>query len=196
MKKFLQAAALTALVAAGSGGSTVASAATVNCPGTVVVTDREFTLDTSLASTCLATGVGNINGNNDAINALGYVTLDKSDDATTGLFPLAMSIVGSGTTGGTFSISGIVGFSSLVIAFKSGRGQLDPDWAAFKLAAGVLSGTWSISQQSLSHVNLYGIKDSISIDPIPVPAGIILMLSGLAGLAGLARMRKASSKAA
>ena len=196
MKKFLQAAALTALVAAGFGGSTVASAATVNCPGTVVVTDREFTLDTSPASTCLATGVGNISGSNDAINLLGYVTLDKSDDATTGLFPLAMSIVGSGTTSGTFSISGIIGFSSLVIAFKSGEGQLDPDWAAFKLAAGVLSGTWSISgRQSLSHVNLYGIKDKITIDPVPVPAGIILMLSGLAGLAGLARMRKAAAKA-
>ena len=196
MKKFLQAAALTALVAAGFGGSTVASAATVNCPGTVVVTDREFTLDTSPASTCLATGVGNISGSNDAINLLGYVTLDKSDDATTGLFPLAMSIVGSGTTSGTFSISGIIGFSSLVIAFKSGEGQLDPDWAAFKLAAGVLSGTWSISgRQSLSHVNLYGIKNKITIDPVPVPAGIILMLSGLAGLAGLARMRKAAAKA-
>src|SRR5689334_18897018 len=34
------------------GWSVSASAATVNCPGTLVTTDREFTLDTAVAATC------------------------------------------------------------------------------------------------------------------------------------------------
>ena len=62
------------------GWSVSASAAPVNCPGTAATTDREFTLDTGvLTATCYQWGTGNLNGNGDFINGLGYVTLDKSD---------------------------------------------------------------------------------------------------------------------
>jgi hypothetical protein len=65
---------------------------TVSCPGTVATTDREFSLTTaSPGATCLLTGTGNLNGNGDAINALGYITLDKSDDGSSGLLPNALS---------------------------------------------------------------------------------------------------------
>ncbi len=48
----------------------------------------------------------------------------------------------------------------------------------------------------LSHLSVYTSDyRPIKIDPIPLPGGIILLLSGLAGLAGLARMRKAANKA-
>src|SRR5262245_52748488 len=62
-------------------------AAPVFCPGTAATTDREFSLTTTPDATCLAFGPGNINGNNDVINLLGYVTLDKSDDASSGAAP-------------------------------------------------------------------------------------------------------------
>src|SRR5262245_36010201 len=93
--------ALAAAICIGSG----ARAAVVSCPGTPATTDREFILTTTPGATCLASASGNINGNGDAINALGYTTLDKSDDNTTGLFDGALVIVGSGTTGGTFSFT-------------------------------------------------------------------------------------------
>src|SRR4249919_3377312 len=72
-------------VAVGLGVCAVnsAHAVAVDCPGTAsITTDREFTLTTDVASFCLASGTGNINGNGDPINniAPGYVTLDKSDD--------------------------------------------------------------------------------------------------------------------
>ena len=69
----------TAVVAAAVVFGSSAYAATVSCPGTAATTDREFTLTTSVAATCLAFAGGNINMNNDAINQLGYVNIDKSD---------------------------------------------------------------------------------------------------------------------
>src|SRR5262245_43638101 len=64
------------------GLSMRANAAVVFCPGTPQLTDREFSLTTSVAATCIGSNMGNLNGNGDAVNALGYVTIDKSDNAT------------------------------------------------------------------------------------------------------------------
>jgi PEP-CTERM motif len=165
-----------------------AQADVISCPGTAATTDREFTLTTAIAATCLAFGTGNINGNGDAINSLGYTLLDKSDDSISGLTPFNwLSITGSGTTGGGFSFTAPPGYTSFVIAFKSGEGQLDPDWAAFLLPAGILSGSWSISgQQSLSHANLYGLRGSSF--QVPEPSTLVLFGIAFAGLA-LARHR-------
>jgi hypothetical protein len=159
-----------------------AHAAPISCPGTVVTTDREFTVNTTPSATCFATGTGNLTGDNDSINDLGYTTLDKSDDGTTGLFPNALTIVGMGQTSGTFSISPLVlqNYTNLLIGFKAGEGQLDPDWAVFALSADALSGTWTISgQQSLSHANLYGMPGETPA-PIPEPASMLLLGTGLA----------------
>jgi len=170
-----------------------AAAVTVSCPDTISTGDREFMITTDPGTAlCLAFGTGNVNGNSDAINSLGYITLDKSDDTITGIFPLALtgspslvSGLGGGDPPATFSFSA-PGYTDFVIAFKSGEGQLDPDWAAFLLPAGVTSGNWAISgQQELSHVNLYG-----RLSPVPLPATAWLLLTGVAGLGALARRQR------
>src|SRR4051812_31837165 len=86
------------------GASSSAFAGLLSCPGTLATTDREFTIDIAGTASCLATASGNLSGDNDAINALGYITLDKSNDDTTGLTPFNwLTITSSGTTNGTFS---------------------------------------------------------------------------------------------
>jgi hypothetical protein len=173
-----------------------ASAAPVLCPGTPGTGDREFMVDTTPSATCLAYALGNISGNGDAVNDLGLVTLDKSDDGTDGLLQGALSITGAGSTSGTFTISPLAwaSYSQLVIAFKAGDGQLDPDWAAFLLLPNASFGTWSISgQQSLSHANLYGgelLGTPRGVPEIPEPTSMLLLGSGLAALAAHRRRRR------
>lgn len=197
-KKYMIGMAFTCGLLMSSG---LANAATVACPGTDGTGDREFQLDTATVATCLASGVGNINGNSDAINALGYITLDKSDNNSSDmLYPLALTIVGSGTLGGSFSFVAPSGYFNFVIAFKSGQGDLDPDWAAFALPAGVTSGLWSIisGEQSLSHANLYAKEcpgECSPLETVPLPAGILLLISAIGGLGFLARFRKAGAAA-
>ena len=167
-----------------------ASAATVNCPGTVSTSDREFSLTTDPGATCLASGPGNINGNNDVVNQMGYVTIDKSDDGVFG--GLTFTPPTSGLSG-TFAINA-PGFFNFVIGLKSGEGRLNPDWAAFLLPAGVLFGSWSISgSQELSHAVLYG-----NPTHTPLPGALVLMGTALAGSYGIGkwRRRRSSSRAA
>jgi hypothetical protein len=179
-------AALTLLL----GLSASASAIPVNCPGSLPTTDREFTLDTTPTAVCQAFGTGNINGNNDVVNQAGWTTLDKSDDNTTGILDGYLTITGSGTTSGTFAINPLAwaSFGSLALGFKSGEGQLDPDWAVFTLLPNATSGTWSISgAQSLSHANLYG-RDAAP-PTVPEPTSMLLLGTGLVGLATRLRRR-------
>lgn len=186
-----------------AGGEVRAATVSVSCPGTAAATDREFTIATDPGSTCFASGTGNISGedsgaNPDPLFALlatglgpGHILIDKSDDTTSGLFP-------NGALSGSPSlISGLSGdwsfllppgtWTNVVIAFKSGQNQLDPDWAAFLLPDGVTSGTWSISgQNALSHVNLYAQRTTT---PIPLPAAGFLLIGALGGLGLVARRR-------
>ncbi len=186
LRRLCAPAVLTLLIL---GWSASASATPVNCPGTAATTDREFTLDTAVAATCYQYGTGNLNGSGDAINALGFVTLDKSDDNTTGTHDGWLTITGQGTTSGTFTISPLAwtSYGTILLALKSGEGVLNPDWAVFSLASGTLSGNWSISgNQALSHSNLYG-GDPTTI-PTPEPTSMVLLGTGLIGVA--ARMRR------
>ena len=186
--KFIGVPAVAVLIAT-TAFSQLASAVPISCPGTVATTDREFTLDTTPASSCLAFGTGNINGNGDDINDLGFITIDKTDDGTSGTNPNALTTTPLNMgLNGTFTFTPPAGFTNFVIGFKSGEGQLDPDWAAFLLPAGVTSGSWSISgQQELSHANLYGQQGS---NQVPEPG--MLALLGLAAVAGLTVFRRRS----
>ena len=171
-----------------------AASVTVYCPGSASTTDREFSVTTDPGTaTCILYGAGNLNGNNDPVNQLapGYLTLDKSDDLLSGVLPGSLTATPP-TSGlsGTFSITA-PGYTDFIIAFKTGEGQIDPDWAAFRLPAGVTSGSWSISgQQEMSHSILYG-----RLTPVPLPAAAWLLLSGVAGLGALARRRRATEPA-
>jgi hypothetical protein len=91
---------------------------------------------------------------------------------------------------GTFSLTAslLSGFTDFVIAFKTGQGNLNPDWAAFKLPAGVTSGTWTISgSQALSHANLYG-----KVSAIPLPAAGVLLLTLACGF-GILKHRQSTT---
>lgn len=180
-----------------------AHAATTMCPGTEATTDREFSLTTTPGSTCIGYGVGNINGNPGGANPdpifslglfpMGAVLLDKTDDGPDPIGSVVLTTTGS--TSGSFSIFVPTGFTltNAVLGFKSGEGQLDPDWAAFLLPLGVLSGSWAIDNsaatgnQALSHANLYG---TLVPSVIPLPAGGLLLISALGGLAMLRRRKK------
>lgn len=186
--KSLVAAAAMALAASANAG-------TVMCGG-----ERMFSLTSEPTASCFRTGTGNISGNGDAINDLGFTTIDKSDSADTGTLDGALMITGQNSTSGTFTINPIVYtmFDEIVLGFKVGQGQLDPDWAAFLLADGTVSGSWLISgRQALSHANLYGRgtpgTETPPGTPVSLPGTLAMLGIGFAGIGAAARKRKPAS---
>jgi hypothetical protein len=176
----------------------VAQAAT--CKPAPLAGERVFTVTPDAgAASCIAFGTGNISGNpmDDPIFASlvpGSVLIDKSDGPEGADSDALSSGLTSGLSGSwSFpDLTAPLGFiwTDLVIAFKSGQGQLDPDWGAFLLSSAATSGTWSISgQQELSHVNLYG--RLVEAPKIPLPAAGWALLMALGGL-GLAARRRAA----
>lgn len=162
---------------------------------------RDFSVTANTVLGCLAVGTGNINGNpaNDPFLVAnpGWVLIDKSDDNSSGTNNGWLTGAPSLTSGlsGTFNINlqAYTTFDDIAIGFKSGEGQLDPDWAIFALVDNTLTGTWSISgQQALSHVNLYG-RGTPSTD-VPEPGTLSLL--GTAGLASIALRRRRSASGA
>lgn len=194
MNNFLK-IGLTA-IALSVAAMTSVSAATVNCPGTLATTDREFSINPNAGSaTCLHTGVGNINGaaGDPLLALLGstYSFIDKyTRDTNSNLNGYLIGSTGSNSGTWSFTLPVVAGFvwENLVLAFKSGQGQFDPDWVAFKLTDYTTSGSWTISSQGLSHINLYG---QLVPATVPVPAAGLLMVGALGGLAALRRRRKA-----
>jgi hypothetical protein len=188
-------------------GATSANAVEAFCPfGGAGAGVRLFTVDTTPVASCWDYDVGNTNLPIDEIPLpgpgtpydlklqmpTGYVLLDKSDE-TNNLYEglLSGTPVGleSGLSG-TFQIN-LPSLDQYIIIFKTGTAILNPDWAAFLLPQGVLSGSWSISgAQELSHVELWG------KNVVPLPAAAWLLGSGLLGLFAVGRRRKSAQVAA
>lgn len=155
---------------------------------------RDFSVTATTVTACLAAGVGNINGNNDLFQQAypGWVFLDGSDNnggAHNGWLTGAPSLTAG--LSGTFNINPLAyaTYDRIAIGFKSGEGQLDPDWAVFELADNTLSGSWAISErQELSHALLYGIGTPTSV---PEPGTLPLIGLAVAGIAVVKRRRTA-----
>jgi len=156
-----------------------------------VAGSRVFTINTTEPDappgpSCFASGAGNES------TPAGYAIIDKTDDSNAYVGVNGELVITQAADGlsGTFTITPVAGFFDYLIAFKSGEGQLDPDFAIFALN-GALSGTWTISgQQGLSHATLYaracptaGCPDPQ--DPpaaVPLPAPVFMFLATLLSL--------------
>jgi hypothetical protein len=158
-----------------------ASAASAATCGTNVGANQNY-YDVTGASSCYATGTGQINQPTDQPfgPASLLVYLDKTG-ATGDLAEGSLTV-----DPGLWSITPPSGYTNFVLLFEQSNSPREPDWAAFLLDA--LTGTWGItgsngmgvfSSKTLSHAILYG-------EPVatPIPGALVLFGSALSLLAG------------
>jgi len=164
-----------------------ANAATVSCGGEVMVT-----LTTSTAGTCNSIGNGNsLNGVNDPVNTAGYLTLDTT--STSGLVALAFALGNSGA----FSFVASSLYTDYVLGIQTSQSNPKPDYFAFNLPNGVVSGSYSINDAGTSATGavLYG-HLATSASPVPGPivgAGLPGLVMALGGLIAWRRRRIATA---
>ena len=142
---------------------------------------------------------GNINGNPKTDDFLlanpGYVYLDANNTTDGAVNGAIIQPATNGGTSGTWSLNAALlgGYTNFALGLKDGN--FNPDWAVFLLGGNWnLGGLWAfVNAQTggtLSHAILYG-----QVAPVPVPAALVLFLSGLLGLFGLSLRRRRATAA-
>jgi hypothetical protein len=148
-------------------------------------------IDDLLVSACLDAGTGNLTGNpkNDLFltgvgedyDSIGAAQWTQPGDGNTGTFSFAPTTWNS--------------FGQIAIGFKFGTGDQADEWFVYALNPAVSSGDWEFVNVfgrggGLSHVNLYGTGDPVSV---PEPTTVGLFALGLVGLGVAARRRRTSA---
>lgn len=147
-----------------------------------------YTLADSTSAACFSGNDTNqIDGSFVLFGMTGWTLADKNDDATSGDGTIKF-VTGptNGANSGGWSIDTLAGLTKVVITLKAGNG-----FGAFLLdltTADPLSGTWA-STKGLSHASIY-YNGTPTV--VPLPAGALLLMTGLAGLGLAARRRRKS----
>lgn len=173
------------LAVAALGATTISSnAMPAGCNGSSPYTASTFTL-TSATAMCTHSGndTNQIDSAFEMFGLTGWKLSDKNDDGAAGNPITFTDAPDNGTKSGDWSIDTLAGLTNVVITLKAGNG-----FGAFLLdltVADPLTGTWS-STKGLSHASIY-YNGTPAV--VPLPAGAVLLLTGLAGLGFAARRR-------
>jgi len=144
-----------------------------------------------------------IGDGNDDLNVLGMFNVTdwafaqkQEQSALQTTIDLGLVVGGVGATSGSWSLDSLAlsAFEQVLFVLKAG-----PNLAAylFDIPLAAASGTWATNAltgpqgkpQDLSHFSVY-VRGS-SVTPIPLPAGAVLLITGLVGLGVFGRRRKA-----
>jgi hypothetical protein len=166
------------------------------------ITQNHMTINTSWAISCLASGVGNIQGSDTDLFANGtdWKFIEKSEGgAATPLYSLsyipgvgdATSITGSWSLSSSFWSL----YDEAAVGFKFGTGNTPDEWFVFDVKEDSTGGAWTFFSElingngkgGLSHLNLYAKERTTTVSE---PATLGLLGLGLLGLS-LTRRRSA-----
>lgn len=199
-------AAAAALVILASVAAGTASAAPIYVSGNECPTDasmggydRQYSITQAIA--CVYDDASsNITGTQSEANA--YLNTAAAQPTWgTGWVGLGQDPTGfsftsdAGNDDGTFTIdTSILNYSQFAVGIKDGG---SPKWAVFLLPVDTFTGDWHFltSGGSLSHFALFG-RDPIDGTPVPEPASLLLLGSGLFATAWRARNRRAKAEPA
>jgi len=166
--------------------------------GSVVVAGNPYGLSAnsalqSLANDGLGTGLnGEYFSNQPAGSVVMYALApfagERAEISSTAGFTQAVSFYYSAADSGSVAIRDAAGNALETFNFAANSTDLDHPYNAWTLATVLFNGLAS----SIDFSNTVGVAafDNVTLNPVPLPAGLLLLPSGLAAL-GLVRRRKA-----